>query len=96
MHADSIAMPGSSESAPHRNGAKMLKGQRVKTRKLLCVLLTLAAVPAALAGNNAPLQKDKVAEFVAEKLDVTTLPASIRPKPQKNKKTFSDYGYVMR
>jgi hypothetical protein len=31
---------------------------------------------------------------VAGKLDVTTLPASIRPKPQKNKKTFSDYGYV--
>ena len=36
----------------------------------------------------------KVAEFVAEKLDVTTLPASIRPKPEKRKKTFSDYGYM--
>jgi hypothetical protein len=28
-------------------------------------------------------------------LDVTTLPSSIRPKLQKSKKTFSDYGYVM-
>jgi len=31
---------------------------------------------------------------VAEKLDVTTLPASIRPKPEKRKKTFGDYGYM--
>jgi hypothetical protein len=62
--------------------------------KLLSGLLALACVPAALAGNNAPLPKDNVAEFVAEKLDVTTLPSSIRPKPLKNKKTFSEYGYV--
>jgi len=64
--------------------------------KLLSGILALACVPAALAGNNAPLPKDNVAEFVAEKLDVTTLPSSIRPKPQKSKKTFGDYGYVMR
>jgi hypothetical protein len=63
--------------------------------KLLSGLLALACVPAALAANNAPLPKDKVAEFVAQKLDVTTLPSSIRPKPQKSKKTFADYGYVM-
>jgi hypothetical protein len=64
--------------------------------KLLSGLLALAGVPAALAGNNAPLPKDNVAEFVAERLDVTTLPPSIRPKTQKSKKTFGDYGYVMR
>jgi len=64
--------------------------------KLLSGLLILACVPAALAGSNAPLPKDNVAEFVAERLDVTTLPSSIRPKTQKTKKTFSDYGYVMR
>jgi hypothetical protein len=73
----------------------MLQGQRRKAMKLLTALLALASVPAALAGNNAPLPKDKVAEFVAGKLDVPTLPASIRPNPQKNKKTFGDYGYVM-
>jgi hypothetical protein len=63
--------------------------------KLLSGLLALACVPAALAANNAPLPKDNVAEFVAQKLDVTTLPSSIRPKPQKSKKTFADYGYAM-
>jgi hypothetical protein len=63
--------------------------------KLLSGLLALACVPVALAGNNASFPKDNVAEFVAEKLDVTTLPTSIRPKPQKSKKTFADYGYTM-
>jgi hypothetical protein len=63
--------------------------------KLLSGLLTLACVPAALAANNAPLPKDNVAEFVAQKLDVTTLPSSIRPKSQKSKKTFADYGYAL-
>ena len=63
--------------------------------KLLSGLLALACVPAAFAGNNAPLPKDNVAEFVAGKLDVTTLPSSICPKPQKSKKTFSDYGYAI-
>ena len=62
--------------------------------KLLCGLMALACVPAGLAGNRATLPKEKVAEFVAEKLDVTTLPASIRPKPEKRKKTFGDYGYM--
>jgi hypothetical protein len=62
--------------------------------KFLSGLLAMAWVSAAFAGNNAPLPKGNVAEFVAEKLDVTTLPSSIRPKPQKNKKTFSEYGYV--
>ncbi len=61
--------------------------------KLLCGLMALACVPAGLAGNRATLPKEKVAEFVAEKLDVTTLPASIRPRPEKSKKTFGDYGY---
>jgi hypothetical protein len=63
--------------------------------KLLSGLLTLACVPAVLAANNAPLPKDNVAEFVAQKLDVTTLPSSIRPKSEKSKKTFADYGYAL-
>ena len=64
--------------------------------KLLCGLMALACVPVALAKNRAELPKEKIAEFVAEKLDVTTLPASIRPKPEKKKKTFGDYGYMTR
>jgi hypothetical protein len=64
--------------------------------KLSCGVLALACVPVALAGNNAAVPSEKVAEFVVERLDVTTLPPSIRPKPEKKKKTFSDYGYVTR
>lgn len=64
--------------------------------KLLCGLMALACVPVALAGNGAAIPKEKVAGFVAEKLDVTTLPSAIRPKPEKKKKTFGDYGYMTR
>ena len=39
-----------------------------------------------------PYPKEKMAEFVVEKLDVTTLPSAIRPKREKGKKTFGDYG----
>ena len=33
---------------------------------------------------------------MVEKVDVTTLPSTIRPKRVKSKKTFGDYGYVAR
>ena len=62
--------------------------------KLFCGVIALACVPAALAGNNAPYPKENVADFVVKKLDVTTLPSPIRPKPEKGKKTFGDYGYA--
>src|ERR1700686_5742955 len=64
--------------------------------KLLCGVLALACGSMALASKNAHYPKERMAEFVVEKLDVTTLPSSIRPKPEKKKKTFSDYGYVTR
>jgi hypothetical protein len=64
--------------------------------KLFCGVLALACVPVALARNSAAVPSEKLAEFVVEKLDVTTLPSSIRPKPEKKKKTFSDYGFVTR
>ena len=44
--------------------------------KLFCGVMALACVPAAVGGNNVPYPKEKVAEFVVEKLDVTTLPWS--------------------
>jgi hypothetical protein len=70
--------------------------QRRKVMKLFCGAIALACVQAAIAGNNVPYPKENVAEFVIEKLDVTTLPPTIRPKPEKRKKTFADYGYVTR
>ncbi|MGA2429667.1 MAG: hypothetical protein ABSH13_14310 [Candidatus Acidiferrum sp.] len=64
--------------------------------KLFCGVMALACGSVALAGNNVPYPKENVAEFVVEKLDVTTLPSTIRPKPEKRKKTFGDYSYVTR
>jgi hypothetical protein len=65
--------------------------------QLFCgvMMLTCSGV-AALPGNNAPYPKEKVAEFVVENLDITTLPPAIRPKREKGKKTFGDYGYAAR
>ena len=64
--------------------------------KLMCGVMALACVPVALATSNVPYPKENVATFVVEKLDVTTLPSTIRPKPEKSKKTFGDYGYATR
>jgi hypothetical protein len=64
--------------------------------KLFCGVMALACVPAAFAKNDAPYPKEKVAEFVVAKLDVATLPSALRPKHDKGKKTFGDYGYVTR
>lgn len=64
--------------------------------KLFYGVIALACVPAVVAATDGPYPKEKLAEFVVEKLDVTTLPPAIRPKPQKGKKTFAEYGYVTR
>jgi hypothetical protein len=62
--------------------------------KMLCGMIALATASVALANNTASFPKDKVTQYVAEKLDVTTLPAGLRPKRDHGKKTFNDYGYV--
>jgi hypothetical protein len=64
--------------------------------KLFYGAVVLACAPFVVAGNDAVYPTEKVAEFVFEKVDVTSLPSAIRPKPVKGKKTFSDYGYVAR
>jgi hypothetical protein len=64
--------------------------------KLLCGVIVLACVPLARAKNDADYPKEKLPEFLVEKLDVTTFPSRIRPKPEKGKKTFGDYGYTTR
>ena len=62
--------------------------------KLLCGMLALACGSVALASKNVPYPTGNMAEFVVEKLDITTLPSTIRPKPERRKKTFGDYGYM--
>jgi hypothetical protein len=64
--------------------------------KVLCGLIVLTCASLALARNNAAYPMQKVAEFLVEKLDITTLPPEIQPKPEKGKKIFEDYGYVTR
>lgn len=64
--------------------------------KLLSGLTALVFASVALAKTNVPYPTERVAEFVVGKLDVTTLPSAIRPKHEKGKKTFTDYGYESR
>jgi len=64
--------------------------------KLLYGVIGLAFAPLVFAGNDAAYPTEKIAAFVFEKVDVTTLPSAIRPKLVKSKKTFGDYGYAAR
>jgi len=51
----------------------------MKTKVLLAVVV-LSCAPLGVAGNKAEYPNEKVAEFVIEKLDVTSLPSMFRPK----------------
>src|SRR6267154_1810102 len=62
--------------------------------KSMCGVLLLVWMPVAAAKSEKAYPKAKVAEFVVQKLDATSLPLAIRPKRGKGKKTFADYGYL--
>src|SRR6202048_1171230 len=64
--------------------------------KVMSGLFLLVCMPLAVAKSDEAYPKEKVAEFVVEKLDVTSIPSAIRPKREKGKKTFGDHGYVTR
>src|SRR5258706_10895132 len=72
---------------PEARGAKM---------KAISGVFLLVCMPLGMAKSDNAYPKEKVAEFVVEKLDVTSIPSAIRPKREKGKKTFGDYGYVTR
>jgi hypothetical protein len=65
----------------------------MKTKVLLAVV-ALSYSPLVVAGNEAAYPKEKVAAFVVEKLDLTSLPSEFRPKKEKGKKTLADYGFT--
>jgi hypothetical protein len=65
----------------------------MKTKVLLAVV-ALSYSPLVVAGNEAAYPKEKVAAFVVEKLDLTSLPSEFRPKKEKGKKTLEDYGFI--
>ena len=64
--------------------------------KVMSGVFLLVCVPLAVANSDKAYPKEKLAEFVVEKLDVTSMPSTIRPKREKGKKTLGDYGYVTR
>jgi len=64
--------------------------------KALYAAVALAIVPGVLSANDATYPSEKVAAFVVERLDATTLPQPIRPKHEKGKKTLAEYGFVPR
>jgi hypothetical protein len=66
---------------------------KMKTISLLAVAV-LSYAPLGLAGNKAAYPTEKVAAFVAEKLDLTSLPSTFRLKKEKGKKTIADYGFT--
>ena len=60
--------------------------------------LAVAAIACAaisLPAKDTPYPSEKLAAFVVEKLDVTSLPPAYRPKKQKGKQTLTDYGYTV-
>jgi hypothetical protein len=58
-------------------------------------IAAIACAAVALPAKDTPYPSEKLAAFVVEKLDVTSLPTSYRPKKQKGKKTLTDYGYTV-
>lgn len=62
--------------------------------KLIFVAAALSCAPLAIAGDKAAYPTENVAQFVVEKLDVTSLPSAFRPKKEKAKKTFAEYGFT--
>src|ERR1700726_3411122 len=66
---------------------------KMKT-KVIVALAALSYAPLTVAGDKDVYPRERVAEFIVEKLDVTSLPATIRPKKEKGKKTFADYGFT--
>ena len=61
--------------------------------KVLLASVALSCAPLAAAKNNAAYPSEKVAEFVIAKLDLNSLPSAFRPRKEKGKKTFADYGF---
>jgi hypothetical protein len=62
--------------------------------KLITGVMLLACAPLATAKGHEDYPTEKVAEYVVEKADIKILPTAFRPKLEKGKQTFADYGYV--
>ena len=59
---------------------------------LLAAVVSCASL--AVAGDDSSYPKANLAQFVLSNVDVTSLPSAFRPKKEKGKKTFADYGFT--
>src|SRR5580692_7511560 len=59
------------------------KRRRKMNTKFVLALAALSYAPLVVAGNEAAYPKEKVAAFVVEKLDLTSLPSAFRPKKER-------------
>ena len=66
------------------------------TVKLTLAAAVLGYMPWAIAGEKVSYPTERLATFVIDNLDVTSLPSAFRTKKEKGKKTFADYGYTTR
>src|SRR5258708_14640354 len=62
--------------------------------KLVLALAALSGGPLVAAGNEAAYHKEKIASFVVEKMDLTSLHFGFGQKKEKGKKTLADYGFT--
>src|SRR5216683_3558356 len=75
------------------NFPRRWEGTMHMRNKVLLALVALSFVALVMAHNKAAYPTENVALFVVDKLDVTSLPSAFRPKKEKGKKTFADYGF---
>jgi len=62
--------------------------------KIMSGVFLLACASLAVANSHNAYPTEKLAEFVVEKLDLTSIPPELRPNREKGKKTFADFGFT--
>ena len=67
----------------------------MKVKNVLIPLAALSCVPLAWARNKSAYPDENLAQFVVDKLDLTSLPSAFRPKKAKGKKAFVDFGFQL-
>ena len=67
----------------------------MKLKNVLIALVAFSCVPLASARNKSAFPDENLAQFVVEKLDLTSLPSAFRPKREKGKKSFVDFGFQL-
>jgi hypothetical protein len=86
-----VTIAGIERTQVKKNGAMKMN---FKIEAFLAIA-AIACAAVALPAKDTPYPSEKLAAFVVDKLDVTSLPTAYRPKEQTGKKTVTDYGYTV-